>query len=165
MQVPLPGVERGDRAGRNDKDEFRRIGHLRILREMQSSAEGSRGILEIYRSEVQPVKTRTLHLLGRKCRASILHTLLGFEVKASYKRIHCPDLVTARYLKLFTELGCRSIKLPYDPTVTARLVPELEKSMERIVSGIRQRFPGNRPLRLYVERKVFGLLRRQVQRS
>lgn len=164
LQVSLPGVERIERQGRSEI-ERERINHARILRQLQANTEGRRGILEIYRSDVLPVKTRTLNLLGRKCQAVIIHTLLGFEVKASYKRIHCPDLVTARYLKLFTELGCRSIKLPYDPTVTGRLMPELEVAFERLLSGIRQQFAKNRSLQLYVERRVFRLLRRQVQHA
>ena len=98
-------------------------------------------MVQIYRQEVLSIKTRTIHLLGRKSSARISNTLLGFEVKSSFKRIHCPDLVTARYLKLFTEIGCHSIKLPYDPTVTARLIPELESAVERLVSGTKALFP------------------------
>jgi len=112
---------------------------------------------------VLPIKTRTIHLVGRKGSARISNTLLGYEVKSSFKRIHCPDLVTARYLKLFTEIGCRSIKLPYDPTVTARLVPELESGVAHLISGTQALFPANRPLQLYVLRKLYRLIRSQLR--
>jgi len=142
-----------------------RIAHQDILMKLQASGNGSRSLVEIYKTEVLPAKTRTIRLLGRKISARIIHTLLGFEVKASSKRLHCPDMVTARYLKLFTELGCRSIKLPYDPTLTARLVPELEAAIERVGSGVRQLFPEKRELQLYVIRQLYGYLRREVQRT
>ena len=141
-----------------------RIAHLEILTRLQPAfGHAGRGLTEIYRTEVLPVKTRTIRLLGRKTPAQIIHTLLGFEVKASIKRIHCPDMVTARYLKLFTELGCRSIRLPYDPTITARLLPELEASTERLTFGVRQLFPRRREVQLYVIRRLYSYIRRQVQ--
>ncbi len=124
---------------------------------------GSRGLIEIYHSEVLTVKTRTIRLLGRKISAHIFNTLLGFEVKASFKRIQCPDMVTARYLKIFTELGCRTIKLPYDPTVTARLLPELEVAQERLVSGVRLLFPQNKDLQLYVLRHICRYIRHRLR--
>jgi hypothetical protein len=122
-----------------------------------------RPFVQIYRQEVLSTKTRTIHLLGRKSSARISNTLLGFEVKSSFKRIHCPDMVTARYLKLFTEIGCHSIKIPYDPTVTARLVPELESAAERLVSGTRALFPESRQMQLYVLRKLYRLIRSQLR--
>jgi hypothetical protein len=139
-----------------------RLNHVEILRNLQSGFDG-RPFVRIYREEVLPIKTRTIHLLGRKGSARINHTLLGFEVKSSFKRIHCPDMVTARYLKLFTEIGCRSIKLPYDPTVTARLVPELELAVAHLVSGANALFEGDRPLQLYILRKLYRLIRSQLR--
>jgi len=139
-----------------------RLNHAEILRTLQSKSDG-RPFVQIYREEVLPIKTRTIHLLGRKGFARINHTLLGFEVKSSFKRIHCPDMVTARYLKLFTEIGCRSIKLPYDPTVTARLVPELESAVTQLISGANAMFDGNRPLQLYILRKLYRLIRSQLR--
>jgi hypothetical protein len=119
--------------------------------------------VEIYRGQVLPIKTRTIHLLGKKASARIITTLLGYEVQASYKRVHCPDMVTARYLRLFTELGCRTVKLPYDPTVTARLIPALEASFERVVSGVRDFFPGNAAVRTYVLQRVFRIIRSRLR--
>ena len=119
-------------------------------------------MVEIYKQEVLPIKTRTLRLIGRKCSARIIHTLLGYEVKASFKRIQCPDMVTARYVKLFTELGCRSIKLPYDPTVTARLIPELERAVESLLRGVSQMFD-ERTVAMYVARYLFTLIRAELR--
>jgi hypothetical protein len=165
-QNNLPNVDRPAADRRVVNAGMHRIAHQDILMKLQqASGNGSRGLVEIYRMEVLPARTRTIRLLGRKVSARIIHTLLGFEVKASSKRIHCPDMVTARYLKLFTELGCRSIRLPYDPTLTARLLPELESAIERVSSGVRQLFPEKRDLQLYVIRQLYGYLRRQVQKS
>ena len=72
-------------------------------------------------------------------------------------------MVTARYLKLFTELGSRTIRLPYDPTVTANLIPQFEQSVARIVSGVRDIYPKDRQVQRYVIQMVFRILRRQLQ--
>lgn len=95
-------------------------------------------IKSLYRAQVLSGRTRTVELLGRKCRPEILRTFLGLEVKAGRKRITCPDLSTARYLKIFAELGLESVEIPYDPTVTARILPELERSFQGLKRRIRQ---------------------------
>ena len=140
-----------------------RIPHQKILRALEGNPDGSTSLVEIYRRQVLPVRTRTIRLPGRKSPARILTTLLGYEVLASRKRIQCPDMVTARYLKLFAELGCRTIKLPYDPTATARLLPELEGCIEKIVSGIEALFPENKPVQRYVLRNMYGILRSRLR--
>jgi hypothetical protein len=137
---------------------YRGIPHFEILR----AAQNYTNLVEIYHRQVLTQKTRTIRLLGRKSCARIIHTLLGYEVQACYKRIQCPDLVTAQYLRIFSELGCHSIKLPYDPTVTARLVPELESALQSITGTVNELFPGNPQLQQYVMRKVYGLIRRQL---
>lgn len=70
--------------------------------------------------------------MGRKCEPQIMYTFLGFEVKLGPKRLTCPDLTTARYLSVFGKLGAKSIEIPYDPSQTARLVPLIEASMQKI---------------------------------
>ncbi|HEV8132560.1 MAG TPA: hypothetical protein VGQ81_15040 [Acidobacteriota bacterium] len=87
---------------------------------------------EIYCQQVVPFKARRVSLLGRKCNAQIMYTFLGYEVKAAKKRLTCPDLVTARYLKIFLELGMKQILVPYDPTRTSRLIERLERSLEEL---------------------------------
>ena len=133
--------------------------------EIYRSATGATSLVDVYRQRVLTQNTRTLRLLGRKSSAKIIHTLLGYEVQASYKRIQCPDMVTARYLKLFSELGCHSIKLPYDPTLTAQLIPEFEDMVEAIVHRIRELFPRDLPMQCRVIRNVFAIIRRQLKNA
>ncbi len=54
-------------------------------------------------------------------------------------------------------------KLPYDPTVTARLLPELEVAQERLVSGVRLLFPQNKDLQQYVLRQICRYIRRRLR--
>lgn len=136
-----------------------RIPHQKILRASKSAAD----LVEAYRARVLTQNARAIRLLGKKSPARILHTLLGYEVQASYKRIQCPDLVTARYLKLFTELGCRSIKLPYDPTLTAELIPQFEDMVDRIERQVAEYFPQDVSLQHYVLRRLFSIIRRQLR--
>jgi hypothetical protein len=135
-----------------------KIQHLQILQESRSYAD----LLETYRDKVLTQQTRTIRLLGRKNSAKIMHTLLGYEVQASYKRIQCPDLVTARYLRLFSELGCHSIKLPYDPTVTEQLIPGFEAQVDDIKKSVRERFPLHSQTQQYVICAIYRIIRRQL---
>lgn len=161
--MKLPGVPDSILSGGRQDEREHWIPHRRILDDLQVRlADGSRGLVEIYRTEVLPAKTRTIRLPGRKGAAEIIHTLLGYEVRASLKRIQCPDLVTARYLKLFSEIGCRSIRLPYDPTLTRRIIPEMEAAVERLKVGVQSLFRGKRDLQLYVMRQLYRHIRRQV---
>lgn len=47
-------------------------------------------------------------------------------------RLSCPDMGTARYLKVFAELGMKYISLPYDPSHSVLLATGLEHAMDRI---------------------------------
>jgi len=139
--------------------------HKKIFQASQEVGNLNGGLVEIYRREVLTQKTRTVRLLGVKCPAKIIETLLGYEVQAMHKRIHCPDLVTARYLKLFSELGCHSIRLPYDPTVTARLIPTMELSLQSVMDTVAGLFPKDRQRRQYVVRKIFAIVRNELRNS
>lgn len=90
------------------------------------------GLCRTYAQEVLAGPTRVVSLLGRKCEPYILYTFLGFELKMSRKRITCPDMSTACYLKIFAELGMPVIRIPYDPTHTSRLLPKLEQPLQQI---------------------------------
>lgn len=146
-------------AGRTIPVRNRRIPHQEILQATKSYAD----LVDAYREKVMSQKTRTIRLLGRKNSARIIHTLLGYEVQASYKRVQCPDLVTARYLRLFTELGCRSIQLPYDPTLTARLIPQFEAMVENLTQQITELFPQDLPTRRYVIQQAYATIRHQLR--
>ncbi|HXK59722.1 MAG TPA: hypothetical protein PLP42_07470 [Acidobacteriota bacterium] len=119
--------------------------------------EGIARLVDLYTERVLKRPHREVTLRGRKCRARIMQTLLGLEVKAGRKRITCPDLATARYLRVFAEIGLPSVRIPYDPTVTRSLVSEVESSLEAIkTTGPPE---GRRQCR------VFGKLRTELQRA
>ena len=162
-QMSLPGETMALSSPDKHPGGRRRIQHLKILQAFQNPSQGIANIVETYRMQVLPIKTRVIHLLGRKAPAQIIETLLGYEVKSRYKRIHCPDRVTARYVKLFAELGCRAIRLPYDPTVTARLIPDFERTAEAIRRGVQELFPQSHPLQIYVLRQLYRRLRAQLK--
>jgi hypothetical protein len=140
-----------------------KIMHSKILAVSQSSAELQGGLIEVYRREVLTQKTRTVRLLGIKSDAKIIQTLLGYEVQAKHKRINCPDLVTARYLKLFSTLGCHSIRIPYDPTATARLIPLMEQAIQRVKDTIAEIFPRNSNHQQYVLQKICAIIRNELR--
>ena len=123
-----------------------------------------RRLKKIYAEEVVIERNRSISLWGRKCQPQIIYTLLGYEVKAGKKRITCPDTVTARYLSLFSELGLDSVRLPYDLTVTARILPELEAIMESIKQEIRaQETDQKRAQKLL--RSAYSSARRQLRQA
>jgi hypothetical protein len=132
------------------------------IKKILEASNGYAGLIAVYRERVLSQTTRTIRLRGRKNPAKIIHTLLGYEVQASYKRIQCPDLVTARYLRLFSELGCHSIKLPYDPTLTEILIPGFEATIDSIKGKIRDLFPSDFPTQQHVTCEVFALIRREL---
>ena len=142
-----------------------KIMHRNILDASQRAADLHGGLLEIYRNEVVSQQTRTVRLLGIKSDAKILQTLLGYEVQARHKRIHCPDLVTARYLKLFSELGCHTIRIPYDPTTTTRLIPLMENAYRSITDIITELFPEDTKLQQYAIQKIYTIIRNELRKT
>jgi len=89
-------------------------------------------LVEIYQAKVLNRRTRVVPLPGTSGKSRILTTLLGYQLKAGRRRISCPDMATARYLKVFTDLGLTSVRIPYDPTVTEELLPLLETALEHL---------------------------------
>ena len=87
---------------------------------------------QVYASQVLSGRTREVVLVGRRCEPAIQYTFLGYELKAGRKRITCPDLTTARYLAVFLEIGAATVRIPYDPSRTARLLPSLELVLENV---------------------------------
>jgi len=124
------------------------------------------GILtELYAGEVLSQRTRSIALFGRKCKPQIEETFLGFELRFGKRRITCPDQVTARYAKIFAELGMPSIRVPYDPSLTTKLLPELEKSMNVIRESTSASGSGRLPSRLSTYKKVRRALTQSQTRS
>lgn len=89
-------------------------------------------IRQIYQEDVVTRPFRKITLLGRKCDPKILYTFLGFELKMGRMRLSCPDMGTARYLKVFAEIGMKEILLPYDPSHSVLLATGLEHALDRI---------------------------------
>ena len=89
-------------------------------------------LVQTYATRVLSRPTRLVSLLGRKCKPHILYSFLGFELKMARKRVTCPDMSTARYLRIFAELGMSAIRIPYDPTQTSRLLPDLEQPLDAL---------------------------------
>ena len=118
------------------------------------NSELAEEILRIYRSGTSDSRTRRVRLLGRKCEPVILKTFLGYELQMSRTRLNCPDLATARYLKIFAEMGCAGIEIPYDPTVTADIIPHLEE----LAAGLKEACADSNQLR-----SVYRSLRRKLQ--
>lgn len=87
----------------------------------------------IYRDRIRGQRTRSfsLDIKERENKAEILHTLLGIELKVGKRRFSCPDLATARYLRIFARLGCRSFAIPYDITKISPVADDLETNWQR----------------------------------
>ncbi len=113
----------------------------------QAPGDPVQRILAIYEAEVLARRHRRVKLAGRRHPPRLMQTFLGYEVKLGRKRITCPDLVTARYLALFGEIGMPAIALPYDPTVTGALLPALESAFEDLRACAQESGPRNSPFR------------------
>ena len=67
---------------------------------------------------------------ARENQAEIQYTLLGIELKVGKRRFACPDLATARYMRVFARIGCREFAVPYDITQISAAADELETSWQ-----------------------------------
>lgn len=97
-----------------------------------SSNELVSRLVSLYRDEILPVRTRRVHLLGRKCTPRLMRTFLGYELQLGQKRVTCPDQATARYLRIFGEIGLASVLIPYEPQRTAEITPALESCFDEL---------------------------------
>src|SRR5687768_18603413 len=86
----------------------------------------------IYRNKVRCGRTRAcmIDVPKRANRAEIQYTLLGIELKVGRRRMACPDLATARYMRVFARIGCREFAIPYDITQISGIADELETSWQ-----------------------------------
>ena len=104
-------------------------------------------IPQIYLEKIRPLRTRSyeLNVPGHENKTDILHTLLGIELKTGNIRLSCPDLATARYLRVFACLGCRQIAVPYDITKISALADELEVAWHRALLLLAKNFREKSP--------------------
>jgi hypothetical protein len=129
---------------------------------------GEASVWGIYRSRVRGQRTRRFALEagngGRE--VEVLHTLLGVELKVGPKRLLCPDLATARYLRVFARLGVGAVAIPYDISQVSCAADELESAWNRtllladhVTSGRSDR------LRALVRRRLVDLAREEIERA
>ena len=99
----------------------------------------------IYREKVRSQRTRAYHLEipVRENRAEIQYTLLGIELKVGKRRFACPDLATARYLRVFARIGCRDFAVPYDISQISGIADELETSWQHTLVVAEAKAPGD----------------------
>ena len=99
----------------------------------------------IYAEKVRSQRTRAHHLEipARENRAEIQYTLLGIELKVGKRRFACPDLATARYLRIFARIGCRDFAVPYDITQISGIADELETAWQRTLILVKTKAPGD----------------------
>jgi len=102
---------------------------------------GDLWIADLYRNKVRSQRTRSLHLdvPERENVPEILHTLLGIELKIGRQRSACPDLATARYLRVFARLGVRDVAVPYDITRISVIADELETAWQKMILLLREK--------------------------
>jgi hypothetical protein len=132
------------------------------LKELKDLA-GDKWIPRIYSEKVRTQRTRAylLDIPAKENDPEILHTLLGIELKVGRKRISCPDLSTARYLRIFARSGVNEIAVPYDIARIAAFADELESGWQYILLLLEQRFPGQKRARS----AVVKLIRREITDS
>jgi hypothetical protein len=106
---------------------------------------GDEWLPHLYKTRVRDQRTRSVHLdiAARENKAEILYTLLGIELKVGRRRFACPDLATARYLRVFARIGCCDFAIPYDISQISRIADEFETSWQRTLVLIEGK-PSNR---------------------
>lgn len=97
------------------------------------AALGGDWLPEIYEKRVRSGRTRAyeLEIAARENRAEIQYTLLGIELKVGRRRLACPDLATARYLRVFARIGVCEFAIPYDISQISAIADELETGWQR----------------------------------
>ncbi|MEJ7847278.1 MAG: hypothetical protein WKF92_04205 [Pyrinomonadaceae bacterium] len=101
----------------------------------------------IYSEKVRSQRTRSVELKApeRENTAEILHTLLGIELKVKKNRFACPDLATARYLRVFARIGCTHIAIPYDITKISTIADQLEEAWQKLLLVLKDKLKKKLP--------------------
>ena len=89
----------------------------------------------LYKEKIRAQRTRSIQIdvAERENQAEIQYTLLGIELKVARRRFACPDLATARYMRVFARIGCQNFAIPYDITKISAAADELETSWQRSI--------------------------------
>jgi hypothetical protein len=119
---------------------------------------GEAWLPHLYRDRVLKMRTRSYEfpVLPKSSAPEIQHTLLGIELKVGRRRMLCPDLATARYLRVFARARCRAVAIPYDITRISQIADELESSWHRmfLIAGDLESGSGLQRLRQLLVAKV-----------
>ena len=94
---------------------------------------GDEWLPRVYEHKVRSQRTRAHHLdiPKRENSPHIQYTLLGIELKVGRRRFACPDLATARFLRVFARIGCTDFPVPYDISQISGIADELETAWQR----------------------------------
>lgn len=92
-------------------------------------------IPELYLKKVRSQRTRAVHIdvPARFNAAEIQYTLLGIELKVGRRRHACPDLATARYMRIFARIGIGNFAIPYDITKISVVADDLETAWQKLL--------------------------------
>jgi hypothetical protein len=92
------------------------------------AADRSAWIPELYRTQVRKQRTRAVAAAvpAKENFPEIIYTLLGIELRVGRSRFACPDLATARYMRVFARTGCGEFAIPYDITRVSSTADKLE---------------------------------------
>lgn len=110
----------------------------------------------IYRDKIRSQRTRsiTIAVPAKLNIAEIQYTLLGIELKVSRMRFACPDLATARYMRVFVRIGCAEFAIPYDITKISAAADELETSWQRSLLLLEEKAKGSSPRSIATQRAM-----------
>jgi hypothetical protein len=129
---------------------------------------GDDWIPDIYTESIRPLRTRSfeMEIAERENRPEIFETLLGMELKVGRRRFACPDMNTARLLKVFASLGCRKVAVPYDITVLGAMADRLEQGWSKTNQGIDKYSAGNSPQqRGRIRAALIRVIREEIKAS
>ena len=121
----------------------------------------------MYSEKVRSQRTRSYEfdIPSKENAAAIQHTLLGIELKVGRRRMACPDLSTARYLRVFARLGCREIAVPYDISAIPGLADDLESSWHRTVLVLEKQTRGKtQAARSQLRSRLVKAMREEIAR-
>lgn len=127
---------------------------------------GDEWLPSIYAGKVRTQRTRSydLDVPAKENHAEILHTLLGIELQVGKKRFACPDLSTARYLRVFARFGCTRFAVPYDITRISALADELETSWQKTILSAAEKAKDRSPQTANrTRRRVLNLLKIEIE--
>lgn len=110
---------------------------------------GDSWLADLYETKVRSQRTRAFHIdiPQRENKPEILHTLLGIELKVGNRRFACPDLATARYLRIFARIGCTDFAVPYDITKISVVADSMETAWHHMLLLV-QKLSVSSPARL-----------------